>query len=45
VGGGAKANVVADILSFSRSQGAYAGLALDGSVITVRDKRISCPEI
>jgi len=38
VGGGAKSNVVADILSFSRSQGAFAGLALDGSVITVRDK-------
>ena len=38
VGGGAKANIVADILSFSRSQGAFAGLALDGSVITVRDK-------
>jgi lipid-binding SYLF domain-containing protein len=38
VGGGAKSNVVADILSFSRSEGAFAGLALDGSVITVRDK-------
>jgi len=38
VGGGAKSDVVADILSFSRSQGAFAGLALDGSVITVRDK-------
>ena len=38
VGGGAKSNVVANIFSFSRSQGAFAGLALDGSVITVRDK-------
>jgi lipid-binding SYLF domain-containing protein len=39
VGAGAKSNVVADILSFSRSQGAFAGLALDGSVVTVREKR------
>ena len=38
VGGGAKSNVVADIFSFSRSKGAFAGLALDGSVITTRDK-------
>jgi len=38
VGAGAKSNVVADIFSFSRSKGAFAGLALDGSVITTRDK-------
>ncbi len=38
VGGGAKSNVMADIFSFSRSQGAFAGLALDGSVIKTRDK-------
>ncbi|MGW8187721.1 MAG: lipid-binding SYLF domain-containing protein [Desulfobacterales bacterium] len=38
VGVGAKSNVMADIFSFSRSQGAFAGLALDGSVITTRDK-------
>ena len=30
VGTGAKSNVVADIFSFSRSKGAFAGLALDG---------------
>jgi lipid-binding SYLF domain-containing protein len=38
VGTGAKSNVVADIFSFSRSKGAFAGLALDGSVVTTRDK-------
>ena len=38
VGAGAKSNVVADIFSFSRSKGAFAGLALDGSVVTTRDK-------
>jgi lipid-binding SYLF domain-containing protein len=38
VGAGAKSNVMADIFSFSRSKGAFAGLALDGSVITTRDK-------
>jgi len=38
VGAGAKSNVVADIFSFSRSKGAFAGLALDGSVITTRDE-------
>ncbi len=38
VGGGAKSNVVADIFSFSRSKGAFAGLALDGAVISTKDK-------
>ena len=38
VGGGAKSNVVADIFSFSRSKGAFAGLALDGSVVKTRDE-------
>ncbi len=38
VGVGAKSNVMADIFSFSRSQGAFAGLALDGSVIKTRDE-------
>lgn len=38
VGAGAKANVVADILSFSRSKGAFAGLSLEGAVVSVRDK-------
>jgi lipid-binding SYLF domain-containing protein len=38
VGAGAKANVVADILSFSRSKGAFAGLSLEGAVVSVRDE-------
>ena len=37
VGGGAKSNVVADILSFARSKGAYAGVSLEGAVIKTRD--------
>ena len=38
VGGGAKSNVVADIFSFSRSKGAFAGIALDGAVVSTKDK-------
>ncbi len=38
VGTGAKSNVVADILSFSRTKGAYAGVSLEGSVIKTKDK-------
>jgi SH3 domain-containing YSC84-like protein 1 len=38
VGGGAKSNIVADILSFSRTKGAYAGVSLEGSVIKTKDK-------
>jgi lipid-binding SYLF domain-containing protein len=38
VGGGAKSDIVADILSFSRTKGAYAGVSLEGSVISTRDK-------
>ncbi len=37
VGGGAKEAVTADLISFAKSQGLYAGLDLDGSVIEVRD--------
>jgi lipid-binding SYLF domain-containing protein len=40
VGGGASAataNLSADILSFSRSKGAYAGLSLDGAVVAPRE--------
>jgi lipid-binding SYLF domain-containing protein len=37
VGAGAKANIVADFISFARSKGAYAGLNLEGSVLSVRD--------
>lgn len=38
VGVGAKANVVADIVSFSKTKGAYAGVSLEGSVIKVKGK-------
>ena len=38
VGAGAKSNIVADILSFSRTTGAYAGVSLEGSVVKTKDK-------
>ncbi len=38
VGGGAKSDVMADIFSFSQSKGAFAGIALDGAVISTKDK-------
>ena len=38
VGVGAKSNVAADIFSFSRSKGAYAGLSLEGAVVKTRDE-------
>jgi lipid-binding SYLF domain-containing protein len=37
VGMGAKANIVADFISFAKSKGAYAGLNLEGAVLGVRD--------
>jgi len=37
VGGGAKSNVMADFIAFSKSKGAYAGLNLEGSVVKVRE--------
>ena len=37
VGGGAKADVTTDFLSFSKSKGLYAGVNLDGSYVSVRD--------
>ncbi len=33
----ASANISADILAFSRSQGLYGGISLDGAVVDVRD--------
>jgi lipid-binding SYLF domain-containing protein len=36
--GAAAKGVTADIISFARSKGAYAGLSLDGSVIGTREK-------
>jgi len=38
VGSGVKANVRADILSFTRTKGAYAGVSLEGAVVATRDK-------
>jgi lipid-binding SYLF domain-containing protein len=38
VGLGAKANVVADIVSFTKTKGAYVGVSLEGSVIKVKGK-------
>ena len=38
VGGGAKFNAMADILSFSKAKGAFVGLSLEGSVVKVSDK-------
>ena len=38
VGKGVKSNIVADILSFSRTKGAYAGVSLEGAVIKTKDK-------
>lgn len=37
VGTGVKSNIVADILSFTRTKGAYAGVSLEGSVIKTKD--------
>jgi lipid-binding SYLF domain-containing protein len=38
IGGGAKSNVMVDIVSYTRSKGAYAGISLEGAVIATRDK-------
>ena len=38
VGVGAKSNITADIVSFARSKGAYAGISFEGAVIATRDK-------
>jgi len=37
VGGGAKENITADFISFAKSKGLYAGINLEGSIVTVRD--------
>lgn len=38
VGAGAKADVTADLISFSRSKGVYGGLNLDGTVVHANQK-------
>jgi lipid-binding SYLF domain-containing protein len=37
VGIGVKQNIVADFVSFAKSKGLYAGINLEGSIVTVRD--------
>jgi lipid-binding SYLF domain-containing protein len=37
VGAGAKSDVVADLIAFSRSKGVYGGLNLDGTVVSSND--------
>jgi len=37
-GAGAATNIVTDFISFSRAKGAYAGMALEGSVIKTNDE-------
>ena len=38
VGGGAGSNITADVISFARSKGVYAGLSLEGAVIAPDNK-------
>ena len=38
VGGGARSNLTADLVSFSRSQGVYAGLNFDGTIVSTSDE-------
>jgi lipid-binding SYLF domain-containing protein len=38
VGAGAKSDVVADLIAFSRSKGIYGGLTLDGTVVSTNDE-------
>ena len=35
IGAGAQSDIVADLVSFSRSKGVYGGLNLDGTVVKV----------
>jgi lipid-binding SYLF domain-containing protein len=53
VGAGAKADITADLVSFSRSKGVYGGVNLDGTLITANDdwntayynKRVLPPDV
>ena len=38
VGAGAKSDIVADLIAFSRSKGVYGGLNLDGTVVSVANE-------
>jgi lipid-binding SYLF domain-containing protein len=39
VGAGAKSDIVADLIAFSRSKGVYGGLNLDGTLVNTYDDR------
>ena len=53
VGAGAKSDIVADLVAFSRSKGVYGGLNLDGTVVNTADdwneayygKKVTSPDI
>ena len=53
VGAGAKSDIVADLIAFSRSKGIYGGLNLDGTVVNTSDdwnqayygKKVMSPDI
>lgn len=53
VGAGAKSDIIADLITFSRAKGVYGGLNLDGTVVTASDdwnqayfgKRVLPPDI
>ena len=53
VGAGAKSNLAADLIAFSRSKGVYGGLNLDGTVVNTSDdwneayygKKVQSPDI
>jgi lipid-binding SYLF domain-containing protein len=38
VGAGAKSDITADLVAFSRSKGVYAGINLDGTIVNVSDQ-------
>ena len=38
IGAGTQSNLVADFISFSRSQGIYGGLNLDGTIASTADE-------
>ena len=53
VGAGAKSDIVADLITFSRAKGVYGGLNLDGTVVTTSDdwnqayfgKKVLAPDV
>ena len=53
VGGGAQSAFVADVVSFSRGQGVYVGLNLDGTIVSTSDewnelyygRRVQVPDV